>query len=456
MLSLGVQSSSKIHKLKDCSSERVEDFSLSGFGDKFTWECPENLRDRMSQTALSAKRKMSSLEGVSRRPRGDQSPAETMAQTSYSRGLGAAVPSVPSRRDNFRLRKPNTSRPPSMHVDDYVARERNVDGTTSSNVITVSRVGPTGGRPPSIHVDEFMARQRERQNPGGMTSNEASQVKVANPEKEADAEVGKSKQLKPDLDDDLQGIDIVFDGEESDSDDKLPFPQPDDNLQQPSSVINEQNSPHSVVAETESDVNEGSQFSHISTPLASNFDENTWNEFSSRSANSQQNMSLTRETSVTTDKKYIRQSEDAKNVTATTSGGFGLINSRNSRPSIQPVDSRMPRPNYYSKNNPQAVASSQGFYDQKFHSNQPPLPPMPPPPTVSPAQSAEAAQVQPAPFISSAADVQPSLPPGFHVCEHGSLYQVFCCSLLFRYLIFCINHLLFAGPGRLLLSGRVF
>lgn len=415
LLSLDVRSSSKIHKLMDCSSKRVEDFSLSGFGDKFLWECPENLRDGMSQSALSAKRKMSSLEGVSRRPRGDQSPAETMAQASYSRGSGAAVPSVPSRRDNFRLRKPNTSRPPSMHVDDYVARERNVDGTTSSNVITVSRVGPTGGRPPSIHVDEFMARQRERQNPVGMTLNEATQVKSANPEKEAGAEVGKSKQLKPDLDDDLQGIDIVFDGEESDSDDKLPFPQPDDNLQQPSSVIIEQNSPHSVVAETESDVNESSQFSHISTPVASNFDENTWNEFSSRSANSQHNMLLTREASVSTDKKFIKQSEDAKNVTATTSGGFGSRYDRNSRPSVQPVESRMPRPNYYSKNSPQAVFSSQGFYDQKYQMNQPPLPPMPPPPTVSPAQSAEAAQIQPSPFVSSAADVQPSIPPGFHV-----------------------------------------
>ncbi|KAL1813356.1 hypothetical protein ACET3Z_023421 [Daucus carota] len=418
LLSFGVRSSSKIHMLKDCSSERVEDFSLPGFGDKFLWECPENLRDGMSQTALSAKRKMSSLEGVSRRPR-DQSPAETLAQNSYSRGSGAANSSVPSRRDNFRLRKPNTSRPPSMHVDDYVARERNVDGTTSSNVITVSRVGPTGGRPPSIHVDEFMARQRERQNPVGMTSNEAAQVKAANPEKEADAEVGKSKQVKPDLDDDLQGIDIVFDGEESDSDDKLPFPQPDDNLQQPSSVIVEQNSPHSVVAETESDIND-SQFSGMSTPIASNFDENTWNDFSSRSAKSQQNMSLTREGSVSTDKKYIRQSEDAKNFAATTSSGFGSMYGRNSRPSAQ-VESRMPRPGYYSKNNPQAVVSSQGYYDQKFQLNQPPLPPMPPPPTVSPAQSAEAAQIQPAPFVSAVADMQPSLPPGFHVrAEYAS------------------------------------
>ncbi|CAK9141126.1 unnamed protein product [Ilex paraguariensis] len=425
--------SSKIRKIADGSAERVENYNLGGFGDKFYWECPENLRERLSQAALPLKRKTSSLEGTNRHPRGENVPAETMSQSSFSRGSGlSSAPPGPTRRDTFRQRKPNTSRPPSMHVDDYVARERNVDGSSSTNVIAIPRVGSTSGRPPSIHVDEFMARQRERQNPAVMAvSNAASQVKTAPPENDTDSEkFSKSKQLKPDLDDDLQGIDIVFDGEESESDDKLPFPQPDDNLQQPASVIVEPSSPRSIVEETESDANESSQFSHLGTPLASNVDGNTNIEFSSRISASRPEMSLTREPSISSDKKYRGQSQNVpvktsngfdSAVMATSSGLPASVYNKPSGPSVHlPNDSRMPPPNFY--NSPQRAGiapsiGSQGFYDQKFQPNQPPLPPMPPPPTISPvpSQTPDLLSTQSSPFVHSMVDVQPPLPPGFHV-----------------------------------------
>ncbi|KAM7500791.1 hypothetical protein LguiA_025205 [Lonicera macranthoides] len=423
---------SKMRRIANGSADRIDDQERTGFGDKFLWECPENLRDRFSQAALPVKRKLSALEGANRRPRGDNSPAESMAQSAFSRGLGPpTVPSGPTRRDTFRQRKPNTSRPPSMHVDDYVARERNVDGTTSSNVIAVPRVGSTSGRPPSIHVDEFMARQRERQHPVGMTAGDVVQVKTSPPENNSDAEkFSKSKPLKPDLDDDLQGIDIVFDGEESESDDKLPFPQPDDNLLQPPSVIVEQNSPRSIVEETESDVNESGQFSHMGTPLRATVDENNQCEFSSRMSASHPEVSLAREHSISSDKNYLDQSEDITNIPVKTSSGFdpaavasssgfsGSVYNKASGPS------HLPPANFYQKNSLQQQTSmgpmsvgSQGFYDQQFPMNQPPLPPMPPPPTISPviSQNLDHIPSQSSPFVNSMADVHPPLPTGFPV-----------------------------------------
>ncbi|KAK6147265.1 hypothetical protein DH2020_018177 [Rehmannia glutinosa] len=379
--------SSRIHKSTDRSMERIEDYSLDEA--TFFWECPENLRNRMTQTGLSAKRKISSLDGPNRHARGDNS------------------------------RKPNTSRPPSMHVDDYVARERNADGTNSSNVIAVPRIGSSSGRPPSIHVDVFMARQRERQNVVGIAVNDtATQVKTTVPDDSTDAEKSsKPQQLKPDLDDDLQGIDIVFDAEESEPDDKLPFPQPDDNLQQPPSVVIEPRSPHSIVEETESDVNENSQFSHLGTPLASNMDENTPSEYSSRMSASRPERPLTREPSISSDKKFSEQSEDSKGLPIRTSmpiDSSASVYMNTSSSSVRyPVDSRTP-PNLYPKailqqSGPVPLGTGfQGFYDQKFPSNQPPLPPMPPPPTVSPvmSQNMDPVMTQTSSFVKSVADVQ--------------------------------------------------
>ena len=448
--------SSRIHQMIDNSVEKVEDCCLGLLEDKFLWECPETLPDRLLPTNLPAKRKMPSLEGPSRRARGENSPAETVAQGAFPRALGPpSASSGPSRRDTFRLRKPNTSRPPSMHVDDYVARERNVDGVSNSNVIAVQRIGTTGGRPPSIHVDEFMARQRERQNPVALAVGEvAAQVKNAVLENGADTEkFNKSKHIKAELDDDLQGIDIVFDGEESEPDEKLHFPQPDDNLP---SVIVEESSPHSIVEETESDVNENSQFSRLGTPLALNANENTESDFSSRMSVSRPEMPLTREPSVSSEKKYFEQPDDMKNAVpamtpsrydsagvAISSGFPASAYGKGSASSVPvTVDSRMSRPNFYSKNTSQSqqagtvplTTGSQGLYDQKFMLNQPPLPPMPPPPTISPiiSQAPDPALGQSSPFVNTATDVQPPLPNAFQVRERLTEARICLCHWLFH------------------------
>ncbi|XP_059462211.1 protein virilizer homolog isoform X3 [Corylus avellana] len=437
LLSNDVLVSSKIHRMTDGIAEKDDDYlCLGGLGDKFLWECPD---DRSSQTALPGKRKVSSVDGLSKRARGENSPAEILAQGAFSRGSGPSnAPSGSTRRDNFRGRKPNTSRPPSMHVDDYVARERSIDNTSNSNVISIPRIGSTGGRPPSIHVDKFMALERERQNPvAAVVGDAAAQVKNVAPENGTDVEKFKSKQLKTELDDDLQGIDIVFDGEESESDDKLPFPQPDDNLQQPAPVIVDQSSPHSIVEETESDIHESSQFSHMGTPITSNVDENTQSEFSSRMSVSRPEMRLTRESSVSSDKKYLEQSDETKNVfpvktsnrfdsaAATSSSGFpaSVYNSASASSVQLPVEPRITPQNMYLKNSPHTAVNvpvatgSQGLYDQRFPPNQPPLPPMPPPPTISPviSQASDLVQSQSSLFINPVTDVQQSLPMAFQV-----------------------------------------
>lgn len=444
-----VRASSKIYRMADGSAEKDDDCLYLGLGDKFLWECPD---DRSSQTAFPGKRKVSSVDGLSKRARGENSPAELVAQGAFPRGLGPSnAPSGSTRRDNFRGRKPNTSRPPSMHVDDYVARERSIDNTSNSNVIAVPRVGSTGGRPPSIHVDKFMALERERQNPIATVVGEAAALgKNLGPENGTDLEKFKSKQLKTELDDELQGIDIVFDGEESESDDKLPFPQPDDNLQQPAPLIVEQSSPRSIVEETESDVNENSQFSHLGTTIASNVDENAQSEFSSRMSVSRPEIRLTRESSVSSDKKYFEQSDETKNVfpvkisgrfdsaAATGSSGFpASVYNGSSASSLQlPVESRMNPQKVYANNNPQipvnvpGAMGSQGLYDQRFPPNQPPLPPMPPPPTILPvmSQTSDVLPIQSSPFINPVMDVQQSLPVAFQVREFPPLIHKFCSS----------------------------
>ncbi|GKC84492.1 embryo defective protein, partial [Tanacetum coccineum] len=286
--------------------------------------------------------------------------------------------------------------PPSMHVDDYVARERNVDGTTS-NVIAVPRLGSSSGRPPSIHVDEFMARERERQNPMGMAG--SPQVKHTPPENDLDAEkMNKSKQLRPDLDDDLQELTIDLGDEESGSDDGLPFPQPDDNLQQPPSVTGDQNSPHSIVEETESD-------SRLGTPLKSNFDDNNNNnqsDFSSRISVSRPEVSLTREPSISSEKKYFDMSEEARNgqmnsAKVERSVGFSSlanIKNQSSSHALHPNTSH---------------GQAKEPYDQKY----PPLPPMPPPSSNSPMHPRNHDSSQSGAFQNSARE--PQYPPGFHV-----------------------------------------
>ncbi|CAN4087886.1 unnamed protein product [Withania somnifera] len=431
----GTAYSTKIHTIVDGGTERVENYDLNEFGDKFSWECPENLRDSLQQTTLASKRKISSMEGPNRRARGDSASAENTIQGAFPRGsVPTIVPSGPIRRDTFRQRKPNTSRPPSMHVDDYVARERSTDGSNNPNVIAVPRIGSTSGRPPSIHVDEFMARQRERQNPPAImvTDSATAQEKAVIPENKADAEKSnKSRHLKSDPDDDLQGIDIVFDAEESEPDYKLPFPQPDDNLHQPASVVVEQNSPRSIVEETENEVNETGQFSQLGTPAASNADENAQSEFSSRMSVFRPELPLAREPSISSDRKFSDQYEDVKifppkpptvfslPVAAANPGVGASAFTKASPSSVQAaVDSQMP-PNFYSRSTGQQSGitppnvGSQGYFDPKL---QPPLPPTPPPATMSSllSQSADRIVSQSSPFVSSMIDVQPHVPPGFH------------------------------------------
>lgn len=419
--------SSRIHLMTDNSSERVvEDESNCGeLGDKFHWECPENLRNRLSQAGLLGKRKMSAIDGANRHGKGENTPAD-------ARGSGPSMaPPIPTRRDTFRQRKPNTSRPPSMHVDDYVARERNADGSGNPNVIAVQRVGSSGGRPPSIHVDEFMARQRDRQNAVAMAGVEpaSSQGKKAAPDSENDMEVSRSKQLKVDLDDDLQGIDIVFDAEENEPDDKLPFPQADDNLQHAASGPSP---PRSIVEETESDVKD------LESTAASSMDENTRGELSSRMSGSRSEMKLRRESSVSSEKKYFDQPEEMRNTNAiTVTGGFdsktSLVYGKGSPSMVQltPADSRMPPPSFIPDNNLQRIGNvplggPQGnHHEPKLLGNQPPLPPTPPPPTISPlrSQASEANPASSSPFLNSHNDVMPPSHPAYHVqADYQSSY----------------------------------
>ncbi|KAF5175836.1 Embryo defective [Thalictrum thalictroides] len=433
--------SSRIRK-SDGSSEKADDLiSFSGLADKFLWDCPDSLRDNMS--ALPLKRKIASMELPNRRSRGDNSGTENSGPNAFGRGVGPpTVSSGPTRRDSFRQRKPNTSRPPSMHVDDYVARERNIDGASSgSNVVSSVQRGVTGGRPPSIHVDEFMARQRERQVSVAIAGGEsAAPTRSVPPENDNDPDkVDRSRQLKADLDDDLQEINIVFDDEESESDDRLPFPQPDDNLQ-PAPVVIDSSPPHSIVEETASDANGSTHVANLGTPSASNVDENTQSEFSSRRSFSRPEMPLSREASISSERKYFTsntdkpffraKSDDAKHsVSIRASNAFDSATANFSgfpppfykgSPSSGQLagDSRMSPSNFYQRDSPQhapnmpLVSGSQGHYNQKFLPNQPPLPPMPPPPNVS-CVSTENTQSHLSSYGHNVRDRQPPLPPGF-------------------------------------------
>lgn len=222
------------------SGKEEEESIYLGFMEKFVWELP--------QTAQSARRRLAL---------GGEPPAKRLREgpetvSSFSRGTSLAntpTQTGPTRRDTFRQRKPNTSRPPSMHVDDYVARERNIDGTSigSNAVVSTQR-----GRPPSIHVDEFIARQKQNSAVipvGPSTPADAPQIKGSSPvvsknnNSEGDTDkADKPRQAKADLFDE-QEIDIDID--ESGSDDKGLFPHTDDNLQLPP-VVTGENSPDSV------------------------------------------------------------------------------------------------------------------------------------------------------------------------------------------------------------------
>lgn len=144
----------------------------------------------------------------------------------------------------------------------------------------------------------------------------------------------------------------------------------------------------------------------MAAPLASNVDENAQSEFSSRMSISRPEMPLTREPSVSSDKKFFELSDSKTAISIKNSCGFDSATGANSSgfsgpvysnapaTSVQlPADSRLTPPNFYPKISPQyasnipVAAGSRGIYEQKVLPNQPPLPPMPPPSTISPVQS---------------------------------------------------------------------
>ncbi|XP_068645257.1 protein virilizer homolog [Aristolochia californica] len=398
-------------------------YSHGGLCDRFLWECPDS-SDRLAIQSLPMKRKTTTVDGPSRRSRGDLG-VDNVSLTAFSRGLGGAGATASSgstRRDTFRQRKPNTSRPPSMHVDDYVARERNADGVSGSNVVSsIQRSGSTGGRPPSIHVDEFMARQRERQNLVAPPLAEAANPQVKNSSTDNEnvtVKADASRQLKADLDDDLQEIDIVFDGE-PESDDRLPFPQPDDNLG-PSPVMVGEDSPHSVVEETETDQNESTLFSHLGGP-PSTVDGHLRDELPLRRSISRSGRPLSREPSINSEQNYpsmeipsFHEQVDETKQSLRPMTNFPQFSSQfyNKGPASSPVqgDPRMIPSSFFQRDIPQQGTSathfggaSQGLFDDKHASRHPTLPPLPP----LPSQTVESLNTPPS------AIGQPPLPSAY-------------------------------------------
>ncbi|CAA7405436.1 unnamed protein product [Spirodela intermedia] len=404
---------------------------VGAHSERFVWECPDTAPDRLMMPSVPTKRKLASSEGSTRRSR-DSSLPEAVGSNGFPRGVGSmSSSSVPTRRDTFRQRKPNTSRPPSMHVDDYVARERNTDGAVSgANVASSQRGGMSSGRPPSIHVDEFMARQRERQNSSPATVGDVVQGKNVvlmngNESEKAD----KSQKFKADLDDDHE-INIVFD-DESESDDKLPFPQPDDNLL-PAPVMIGAGSPGSIVEENESEVNENNaRISQITTPHRSDIGNSDLEVHLRRRHISQMEASMSSEKNYPRSMKqktfFQEQSSDSKYV-APTSKGFDntpqtsvnafpqFYNISHSQSSGQSLgDTQLSQATFYPRDSPQKGGSAssstgpQGYHENKSLISQPPLPPTPPP-TISsmPLQTAQSVQ-----SYASGRDVQPPLPSGF-------------------------------------------
>ncbi|RRT61217.1 hypothetical protein B296_00044395 [Ensete ventricosum] len=409
------------------------DFPVGEFAEKLTWECPDSSLERQLMLTSSSKRKLALADGSNKRSRDSLGP-ESVGSGAFSRGLNMpSGPSGPTRRDTFRQRKPNTSRPPSMHVDDYVARERNIDGASNGpSIVGSSQRGmSTSGRPPSIHVDEFMARQKERQNPTLAAVGDGSQFKnLAHASPNYSVKLDKPRQVKADLDDDLQEINIIFD-EESESDDRLPFPQPDENLCPP--VVIGESSPSFVVGETEGDADDPTRFSPLSTPPATREGSVHMNipvgQLASRHevpAFQDANASSDNIGGTGAENSSCEQSEESKYVSPNAGSRVSTIHhstkhtafpshTHNASPSPSSVQPLGPS-SLYQSNSPQRGVDgsvSSGSHDRlNVPINQPPLPPMPPPASVS-AQTAEPGQSHSLPFSNNARDLQPPVPSGY-------------------------------------------
>ena len=417
-------------------SEEPLDCQEGEFAKRLVWELPDSSLDKQITPGQSARRKLALGESASRRVRDNQLPEPT---GQFSRGLNTTnASSGHTRRDTFRQRKPNTSRPPSMHVDDYVARERNIDGASSaSNIVNSTPRGTLSGRPPSIHVDEFMARQRERQNPVPAPTGDAPQAKSQTSlDDSLRTKPENLRQPKTDLDDD-QEIEIVFD-EESGSDDKLPFPQPDDSLQSPPVIIGE-NSPGPVI-ETENQENERIPFSQRATSLPKD-DESPGIDISSQTAMlSEANNSLELKYSVSSPgKNSFRDHAEESNYPSIGVSG---------RSSVQADHQQLSR--RHEKRSPQkfsetSLSSGSHGHEHRHSNNHPPLPPMPPPISSVPMQNTDSVNRQSSSFSArdrptpspsgyptqSFDSSMPSAFTGLQVIEHRkalcSFFSVFIC-----------------------------
>jgi hypothetical protein len=362
------------------SSDELVDCAEGEFAKRLVWELPDFSLDRQLMPGQSGRRKLALGENTTWRTRDNQAPEPS---GNFSRSLNTTNASTGhTRRDTFRQRKPNTSRPPSMHVDDYVARERNIDGASSaSNIVNSTPRGMLSGRPPSIHVDEFMARQRERQNPVPAPSGDAPQGKSKETTLDDNIRAKPENlcQPKADLNDD-QEIDIVFD-EESGSDDKLPFPQPDDSFQSPPVIVGE-NSPGPVVEETENQENENIIFPQRGATVTKG-NENPGVDTNSDAA-------MLSDVNLSSERKYVGScpektsfhdhADEPKYISSITGSRRSPIDIRHS---VQAAHQQLP-PSIYERRSSHKFSQSslsggsQG-HEHRFSNNHPPLPPMPPP-----------------------------------------------------------------------------
>ncbi|XP_057830366.2 protein virilizer homolog isoform X1 [Cryptomeria japonica] len=465
-ISKGSQTSNEdLEELQKGIQRTDESYFFGRLADKFMWECPDSSPDLPTITVPSLKRKAASVDGSNRRQRGDVGSvggAEATAASSFVRAGGTSVSSSgPSRRDAFRQRKPNTSRPPSMHVDDYVARERNNDGmSSSSNVATVSRAGSTGGRPPSIHVDEFMARQRERQQLVASSGGDLQQpVHTPLPETEGTIDkVSKSRQMKTHLEDDLQEINIELDVV-SESDDMLQFPQSDDFLPSAPGGLPGTNSSDSLADDAEFNTGNAPHFIQSTKDTPSNPLEGL-NPASgiSREPVTQSEGGIQRHGSLTGDKGQINQivsgetqfhqdqyNNRMQNTRPISSKGYETLSmskppetmmqfydQRNVSGVIQTVaeqGSMSFSALHHGSNQSQpgpgpTLTVSQSHFEQKALAHPPPLPPLPPPPAIpsgSTPQRVETSNLHMSSYMHSARDVQPPLPSGLPFQAYDSV-----------------------------------
>lgn len=67
------------------------------------------------------------------------------------RGIARGMMGASGRMDSFRTRTPNTSRPPSMHVDDFMKLEKGQDDRDPNAVSPIRRVDSIIQRVMSYH-----------------------------------------------------------------------------------------------------------------------------------------------------------------------------------------------------------------------------------------------------------------------------------------------------------------